>query len=150
MVEENKNNTGTVTEIQNRLQLIITIAIFFSAVVYNFFNIYDKTKSDSVALSYGILVVFYLLAYFLFEIRKNKIVANRLKIINVLMLVGVVMFSIPILYMTSVGRLHNSLILLVLSLVSLYILPIIPIIVIIIILYPPIFREIKNLFYPKH
>lgn len=134
MVEE-KNNSEIIKEIQDRIQFIIVISIFFPAVMQYFFNIYDKTKADSTALSYTTLVGLYLVFYILFEILKNKISIIWLKMINILMLVGIGLFFIPILFLSLVEKLPNFPILLTLFTSSLYGLLIIPSLLIIFILW---------------
>ena len=72
-IQNQNNHQSLITEIQNRIQFLVMIAIFFPAVVYYFFNIYDKSNADKIALSYAWLVAAYLLTYIFFEILKNKI-----------------------------------------------------------------------------
>ncbi len=100
------NNKELISEIRNRIQFLVTIAIFFSGVLYYFFNVFDKNNASRIALQYALIVIFYLLSYFFFELFKNKINKTFLAFINVLTLLGVVVFIIPIFYL---GVLKNEL-----------------------------------------
>ena len=140
-VQSQNNHRNLIAEIRNRIQFLVMIAIFFSGLLYNFFNVYDKTKSNNVALSYGMLVALYLIVYLLFEIRKNKINADWLERINILTLVGVGMFLIPIIFVSSAEKIPNSSILLILYWLSLHGLLIVPLLLIIIILWSLMFKK---------
>jgi hypothetical protein len=85
-----------VSEIQNRLQFCSTVAIFFAAVLNNFYNVYAKDSSDKTVLQYSIIILFYLLSYIFFDLIKNVLKSFVLKFINVLIFIGLFSF-IPLL-----------------------------------------------------
>lgn len=94
-------NKELILEIRNKIQFITTIAIFFSGVVYYFFNIYDKDNANKIALSCASLVIIYLLSYIFFDLLKNRINGKFLELINILTLAGIGIFVFPILYLAS-------------------------------------------------
>jgi len=140
-IQNQNNHQSLITEIQNRIQFLVMIAIFFPAVVYYFFNIYDKSNADKIALSYAWLVAAYLLTYIFFEILKNKIKIIFLRVINILTLVGVSTFLLPITQLSLIGT-QSSVLLFIMQIlvkISLYGLIIVPVGLLIIILWPFLF-----------
>lgn len=93
-----ENNKEFIKEIENRLQLVITISIFFLAIISYFFKSRgaDEVRVNEIVLSYGIILVFYLLNYILFEIFRLKIKEVFLKWINWSLLFGIAVFIFPI------------------------------------------------------
>lgn len=96
---QNQNNQNLIAEIRGRIQFIITIAIFFVAAIYYFYNIYDKNDANSVALSSTLFVVFYLIFYISFESRGKMINLKYLKLINTLILMGAGIFLVPLIFL---------------------------------------------------
>ena len=101
--QDQNNYQNIISEIESRLQFITTIAIFFPAMVYYFFNAMKDSKYDSteVTLGYTILVGAYLLDYVIFEIKKNKLSEKYLRYINRSLLFGIAFFIVPIIVMAS-------------------------------------------------
>jgi len=140
MAEEIKNNTKIISEIQNRIQFGTMIAIFFSGMLYYFFNIFDKDNANYVTLSYSGVVAFYLVTFCLFELEKKKMNMKLLKWINRLSLLGIFLFIIPISYLTSINpkftfikvSLGFQKILFVISLYGLFLIPIVLFIILLI------------------
>ena len=140
-VQNQNNHQNLIAEIENKIQFLVMIAIFFPAVVYYFFNIYDKSNADKIALSYAWLVAAYLLTYIFFEILKNKIKIIFLRVINILTLVGVSTFLLPITQLSLIGT-QSSVLLFIMQIlvkISLYGLIIVPVGLLIIILWPFLF-----------
>lgn len=96
-----------ISEVQQRIQFLVLVAIFLSGLFYNFFNKYAKYESDNFVLSFGVIIAIYFSIYILFEITKNKISDKFLKILDVVILVGIGFFVIPILFLGLVDKLPN-------------------------------------------
>lgn len=128
MTEENKN---LVAEIQNRFQIIITIAIFFPIVLDYFYRIYNKAIGGKVVLEYMLPVALYLFGYIIFEFCKSKMKNNLLKYLGIIILMGVMTFAISIFYTVSANSSQSSIylagwiniIIYTLSIIGLFIIP---------------------------
>ncbi|MDD4900540.1 MAG: type II secretion system protein [Patescibacteria group bacterium] len=144
MSNENIDKKTIIKEIENRIQFVIVVAMFFSGVMYNFFNIYDKTKSDNIVLSYSIVIAIYFVIYIFFELTKDKLSLLWLKRVSALTLVGIGTFIIPVSFMSSAAKLPNSWIILILYQLSFWGTAIVPCIIFFI-LFTFIFRDKKRM-----
>lgn len=130
-----QNYLKLITEIENKIQFVTIISIFFSGVVYYFFNIYDKNNSDKIALSFGLIVFLYLIVYLLFDILKNKVGAWYLKCINIILRFGIATFLLPIIYLGLVKNQFSGFIEAAIFTVALYAMWIVPGFLVLAILY---------------
>ena len=92
------NRKELIKEIENRLQFVITIAIFFGTSIFYIFKAANKSdvETSNTILPYGLLIALYLIDYFCFGKIRYKIVEKDLEIISTLILFGVLSFTIPI------------------------------------------------------
>ncbi len=93
MIKELKNNFEIIKEIQDRFRFILLVAIFF----YTILSDGSVGNQAELSVSYGGLIGFYFLVFFLFEILKNRLNIFWLRKINILTLVGIGIFIAPIL-----------------------------------------------------
>jgi hypothetical protein len=108
-----------ITEIENRLGLVLVISIFFPSFLV-FLEI-----SNSSAAQWSVLVGFYIASYFLFEVYKWKICDRILEWIDLATLWGIGVFIEPIvLYSVALNR-HISLAIHAYFMGSLWALPIV-------------------------
>jgi hypothetical protein len=84
-----------ISEIENRFQMLITISGLYSAILYNFFHLNDAANSDHIFLQSSTLIVYYILAWVLFEVTKKYLDAIWLKWFNVVLIVTIVSFISP-------------------------------------------------------
>src|SRR3984885_14009520 len=86
------------TQIENRLQFLITISIFFPVLLYSFFQTFGESEKDSnaILLKAASLVFVYLIDYILFLIVKKDIGDKRMRWLNILVIVGIASFILPI------------------------------------------------------
>jgi len=140
-VQNQNNHQNLIAEIENKIQFLVMIAIFFPAVMYYFFNIYDRSNADKVALSYVGIVAAYLVNYIFFETFKSKIKTNILKKINFLALIGISTFLLPVIYLSLIVTQPSVLLFMmqILFKISLCGLMIVPILLFIMILWPLVF-----------
>ncbi len=94
-------NRELISEIKDKLKFATTIAIFFAGAMHYFFSIYDPTRSNQVALQYSFAVVAYLLSYIFFELVKNDADPVFLSYSNHLLLLGFVIFLMPLGYIVT-------------------------------------------------
>lgn len=141
---DKEDNKEIIIEIRNKIQFCTTIAVFFSGVVYYFFNIFDKNNADKIALQFASIVIIYLLTYVFFDLFKYKISKKSLKIINDLILIGILMFIFPIAHLVSIKN-ELTFISFISLKISLYGLIVIPVLLLIIILLSSIFYSTKKI-----
>jgi hypothetical protein len=96
-------NKSLSEEILNRLQFITTVALFFTAVLNNFYNIYSKENSDKAVLQFSVVILAYFFCYIFFDLFKGKINLFWLKVTNVLTFCGLFSF-IPLLMLFISGK----------------------------------------------
>ncbi len=142
-VQSQDSHQNLIVEIQNRIQFLVTIAIFFTVVLSYFFNIYDKSNANRVALSYVGVVAVYLLTYLCFEISRSKIKTNCLKIINIITFISIGTFLLPIIYLSLIVARPSTLLFIMQTLfqTSLYSLMIVPILLLVTILWSLVFYD---------
>ncbi len=97
MVENLKN---LIREIEEKLEFVITLSVFFPSLLYNLFKLANKTeqKSNDIVVSWSVVVSIYLLNYIVFQFIKNKVPEKLLKIFKIILLIGISSYIIPILY----------------------------------------------------
>jgi hypothetical protein len=103
-ISDMEHGSLTLTDrIENRLQLVLTISIFFPAILYSFFKFVGEPdqSSNSIFLKASTLIIAYLLDYLLFVLLKNFISSGWLKLINILVLLGIASFVTPLIFATS-------------------------------------------------
>lgn len=96
---DNKNiHKELIKEIENRLQFVITISIFFLALISYFFKSLgeNESKINDMLRSWGGIIVFYLLSYLFFEFFKREIRGKFLKVLDFSLLIGIFAFVMPI------------------------------------------------------
>lgn len=87
-----------IAEIQSKTQFVITVTIFFLAILQNFFRMQnDEMKSIDIFLKYSLVVVFYLVFYLIFEWRKGKLTSYWLNKVRFLVILGIGFTIFPIL-----------------------------------------------------
>jgi len=116
MVDKIRDNSETIKEIQDRFRFILLVAIFFYTVMSKLSDIYSNDKSGEFTVSYAGLVAFYFIVYFLFEIFKKEIGSFWLKTINILTLVGIGIFILPIILISLADKIPANLLLVVFKL----------------------------------
>jgi hypothetical protein len=99
-ISKKVDNSEAIKEVQDRFRFILLIAIFFYTILSNGSN---ENKAE-LSIYYGGLVGMYFLAFFLFEILKNRFNNFWLKVINILTLVGIGIFITPIFLMVFVAK----------------------------------------------
>lgn len=93
MPNENKD---LISEIQNRLNLLVVISVFFPVMISALYELVDPERSAKMMLFWSIPAGFYILYYFFFEILKDRIGTNLLKATSFSLLIGMLNFIIPI------------------------------------------------------
>ncbi len=85
-------------DIQSRLQLALTLSIFFPAILYSFFKFVGEQEQSSshIFLQASSLIIVYLLNYVTFELWKNRLEEKWLVRLNWLTLICVVSFIVPV------------------------------------------------------
>lgn len=88
-------------KVENRLQFVITISVFFGALLYNFFKFTNTNELDSngIVLQESSLVVVFICSYLLFSIYSKKIPVKWLKRLDHLVLFSVGCFVFPMIVM---------------------------------------------------
>jgi putative flippase GtrA len=85
-------------EVENRLQLLITISLFFPVLLYDLAKVIGQSDGQALvpSVQVSILVGFYLLNYVLFQVRKRDLKEKSLRRIGEWLLVAMVSFIVPI------------------------------------------------------
>lgn len=85
-------------EIEKRLQLLITISLFFPVLLYNLHRITGQSDGEAIALSFKVtaLAGLHILNYIVFEVRKDALSVKSLKRIGRWLLVAAGVFIVPI------------------------------------------------------
>ena len=94
----NSNTDKIIGQIESRLQFVITLNTLLLTLIYGLGRFAGQTEelSQKNMIGGGIMIVGYLLAYVIFEVRKEKIRGYGLKLINGVVLVGIACFIFPI------------------------------------------------------
>lgn len=90
----------TIAQIENRLQFVVTLNVFFVTLMYGISILAGNTESISQnsSIQGSLIVFFYLLNYVVFEIWGKKMKEKGLKWINGSVLAGIACFVVPILF----------------------------------------------------
>jgi len=107
--QEDTNTKGQlVAEIDNRLQFVTVISIFFCTLLYSFFRSINRTDADSnkALTKWAGVAGAYLLNYLLFETFRSRMRVPVLKFVNVLTLLGMALFVLPIFVIATVDSTH--------------------------------------------
>ncbi len=153
-MESGENKTRLIGEINNRLQTLITIGIIFPALIYSFFKTTGQSEAfaNNVSFPWWILITFYLVIYFLFELVKSRLNDKFLRRLNWAMLIEIGTFIVPFILYSNKSNEAINILAVVVFLFALAILVILPL-GIIIVLTVELFRQhmvkFKNLF-KKH
>ena len=102
-MDNNKERKEVLSEIESRLQLVITMAMFFPTLIYAFFKFAGEAEqqTNETVLAFSTSVATYLISYILFQLFKRKFKsALFLKWLNSLLLIGIVTFIPIILFLT--------------------------------------------------
>jgi len=85
-------------DIQSRLQLALTISIFFPAILYSFFKFIGEQElsSSQIFLKASSLIVVYMLNYVAFELSKNRLAEKWLLWLKWLALGCIASFIVPV------------------------------------------------------
>ena len=85
--------------VESRIQFATTIAIFFPSVVYGLSKIAGNSEqsTNETVLNLGIVIVAYIVDYVFFQILKSWMTEKWLKTIDVMTLIGIASFIVPIL-----------------------------------------------------
>jgi hypothetical protein len=85
-------------DIQSRLQLALTLSIFFPAILYSFFKFVGEQEQSSsqIALKASSLIVVYMLNYVAFELCKHRLAEKWLVRLNWLALACIASFIVPV------------------------------------------------------
>ena len=85
-------------DVQSRLQLALTLSIFFPAILYSFFKFVGEQEQSSsqIFLKASSLIVVYMLNYVVFELLKNRLAEKWLVRLNWLALGCVASFIVPV------------------------------------------------------
>jgi len=94
-----------VEKIENRLQFLITISIFFPFVLYSFFKEVDETEKSAsgMLLKASTLVAAYLVSYLVFLVADKYISEKWIRYLNILVLLGIASFIFPIWFTSWLG-----------------------------------------------
>lgn len=87
-------------DIEARLQLALTLGIFFPAALYSFFKFVGEQEQSAshIFLQASSLIVFYILNYVSFELVKHRLNEQRLLRLNVIALTCVASFVVPVIF----------------------------------------------------
>lgn len=138
MIEGAGNNKDIAQEIKDRFRFLIELAIFFSAIIYYFYIIFNKAQAEEMVLNFSTLVPFYLLDYLLFEALKNYMTSRWLKGLNILVLIAMWLFLIPSIHICLIKNSFQTFNEFISFAISLNGMLILPIIILLIILSAPI------------
>jgi hypothetical protein len=89
--------------IENRLQFIVTLAVFYSTLIYFFVSV-DATagKAAEALLEWSLPIGFYVAGYVLFQIFKNGLGQTTLAWINRFLIAAVACFVVPVVLLASI------------------------------------------------
>ncbi|MGD0778770.1 MAG: hypothetical protein ABSC05_38825 [Candidatus Solibacter sp.] len=92
-------------DIESRFSLLITISLFFPILLSNLSTVAGQpaAKGSLLLMQTSAVVGMYMLDYILFQARKNVLSAKSLKRINVVLLVALGIFIVPILGLTTLA-----------------------------------------------
>ena len=105
------NNKNLISEIENKLQFVVTTSIFFSGFVvaaFDFWKIKDFETLRRAWQFYGMVMV-YLTCYVFFQFLSEKTKRGFLLAIKYFLIAGIGLFIIPIAFVLSVGTKTSSL-----------------------------------------
>ncbi len=90
---------------ENHLQFLTTISIFFPTVLYSFFKAVGEQdqSANNIFLKASTLITFYIISYLAFTTGGKNMSGKWLQWLDVLILIGVVSFVIPIIFATNIG-----------------------------------------------
>src|SRR6266478_474997 len=85
-------------DVQSRLQLALTLSIFFPAILYSFFKFIGEQEQSSsqIFLKASSFIMVYMLNYVAFELCKNRLAEKSLLRLNWLALVCIASFIVPV------------------------------------------------------
>lgn len=87
-----------IAEIQSKTQFVISMTVFFLAVLQNFYKtLGSDAKASDMFLKYSLVVVFYLFFYLIFEWRKNEVNFAWLNKIRISIIAGIGFLALQIL-----------------------------------------------------
>ena len=92
-----KEHSEIIKEIQERFRFVLLVAIFLYTVMSKLFDLYTAERAGEFSTAYAGFIALYFFIYFLFEISKNKLSFIWLKRINLLALITIGIFILPIL-----------------------------------------------------
>lgn len=126
-------------EIETRFQVVLTFSIFFPTFVSTFLDNsgMDKKQISNLSLTYTMPVAIFLIDYIIYSIlKKSKMQSWAFKSLNILLLVSVASFVVPIgsLATVSTTGYPHSIIEYILFVISLYGLPILSMAVLVLLL----------------
>jgi hypothetical protein len=89
-----------VSDIQSRLQLALTLSIFFPAILYSFFKFVGEQEQSAshIFLQASSLIVIYMLNYVAFEFWKDRLAEKWLRRLNWLALGCIASFIVPVMF----------------------------------------------------
>jgi cation transport ATPase len=92
-------------DIESRFSLLVTISLFFPVLMYNLSAVAGQPaeKGSLLLMQTSAVVGLYLIDYILFQVRKNALSAHSLKRINVVLLVALGTFIVPVLGLTALA-----------------------------------------------
>lgn len=92
-----------IAQIESRLNLIITISVLFSTLLYSFFRFVgeNETASNSITLQAGSLAVAFIINYLVFALAKHRIAERWLWWLDLFLLATIACFILPLIVITS-------------------------------------------------
>ena len=92
-------------DIESRFSLLITISLFFPILLSNLSAVAGQPaeKGSLLLVQTSAVVGMYMIDYILFQARKNMLSSKSLKRVNVVLLVALSIFIIPILGLTTLA-----------------------------------------------
>ena len=121
-------NKDLIQEVENKIQTVFTISIFFPTLIYTVSKLVGKTEIEAsqFIINWSYIIVPNLISYVFFQIGKNHIKEKLLKWLNNLFLLCIGLFIFPtLLLVSSTSTTISSWITLKFSIISMYGLPII-------------------------
>lgn len=88
-------------DVKSKFYLLIAIASFFPTVLYSFFQINAADQSNNIFLKASSLVIYYLISYIYFEVIKNRTSTKWIKWLDVLLLIAIASFILPLVFASS-------------------------------------------------
>lgn len=141
-MEEEKNKSEIIKEIQDRFRFILLVAIFFYTVMSKLSDVYNKDSSAEFTIVFPGLIALYFLIYFIFEIFKNRLDFSWLKKINLLVLIVIGTFIVLIMLLSFMTKIPTPFLLPALKF-SIWGIMIIPILLTVIITWSSEFKNKK-------